>query len=119
MEQVVPTTLFAAGVLIAVGGIVLVSGFLPPSAMPVEWASGWRAMLVWGDALLVAVFSAYLVFFAIRWIDWPVAVIAGGLAAVAAPPLFQLLPGRLRDGEAGLALLPVTMVGVAGLSLLK
>lgn len=88
---------YAAAALVLVLGLVLVAGHLPLSGPPAGHG------LVWLNLLLLAVLLLALGALAIGRLAWPAAVIAGGLALLAAPLVFQALPRAWRDGRIGLA----------------
>lgn len=96
--------LFAAGIAVLAAGVVLLSGFLPLA----ERGARQRGPLA--DLLLLLASAAVLLLalgalrFAFGRLGLAPAVIAGGLALLAGPLLFQLLPPGLRNGRAGLLL---------------
>ncbi|SMF53696.1 hypothetical protein SAMN06265365_11850 [Tistlia consotensis] len=96
--------LFAAGVAVLAAALVLLGGFLPLAAR----TPAQRGPLA--DALLLLALLAVLLLglgalrFALDRLALAPAVIAGGLALLAGPLLFQLLPAGLRNGRPGLLL---------------
>lgn len=93
---------------VATGGAVLVSGFLPRADGPLAARGVAGALLVWAAAGMVAMLVVVLVSAALT-LPWAVALVAAGLAFLAAPFAIQPLPERLRESRAGL-------VAVLGLS---
>lgn len=93
---------------VATGGAVLVSGFLPRADGPLAARGVAGALLVWAAAGMVAVLVVVLVSAALM-LPWAVALVAAGLAFLAAPFAIQPLPERLRESRASL-------VAVLGLS---
>jgi hypothetical protein len=102
--EITPALFFAVSIFVAVMAGVLVSGFLPPSTMPAGWWTNARKALVTACATLALLLIAAAVRLAILHLPWAVAVIAAGLAAITAPPVFQLLPATIRNTPRGLAL---------------
>jgi hypothetical protein len=109
------TAIFFGGVFVVVMGVVLISGFLPPSVRPQKWWSLPHKLLVGLDLALILLLVAALVLAAGR-LQWSAAVISGGLAILAAPLGFQALPRHLRNESTGL--LAYLLVGSAGLAIL-
>jgi len=101
--ELLPTIVFAASVFLTVLAVVLLSGFLPMSAMSAQWWTASRKALLGLDGLLVLLLIAAMFRFASEELHWAVAVIAGGLAGIAAPPIFQLFPVAIRNTATGLA----------------
>lgn len=101
--EIGPLALFAAAALVVSVGVVYLSGFFPLSSRPAA-ARGpvGGALLVLGAGLVGALAIAG-VQLAAEGLPWAVAVVAGGLAFLAAPFLVQPIPDRLRDTPAGLA----------------
>lgn len=116
--EFLPTILFAASVFLAVLGIILLSGFLPMSAMPAQWWTAFRKMLLGLDALLVALLVAVMIRFAAQELHWAVAVIAAGLAGIAAPPIFQIFPAAMRNTAAGLVVIAPVLAGQVAVMML-
>lgn len=97
VPDLLPLAGYGAAALVLVVGLVLLAGHLPPAGGVL------RRGLVWLDLLLLAGLFATLAALAIGRLPWPAAVIAGGLALLAGPLVFQALPRGWRDGTAGLA----------------
>lgn len=111
---VLPVAIFTIGVFATTVGIVLVAGFLPTSAMPDGWWTPRRSLLVTSSGILIVLLAGGLLLLASRQLDWPVAVIAAGLALLAGPPGFQQLPARWRNQSGGLvAFIAVGLVMLA------
>lgn len=102
MYELMEIALFCCGIFLATTGAVLASGRLPLSAQPAGrrgWTNDLLVLAVMGCAVALA-----LAALAFAWgrLNWPVAVVAGGLALLAAPPLLQVVPAHLADGRVGL-----------------
>jgi len=94
--------MFATAVLTS--GIILLAGYFPAHQLPVRQRSvGWRSF-VWLNVLLHGGVGVAAFFFALSYLSWPVAVIAGGLSLLLAPPLYQYCLDKLGHRCAGLAL---------------
>jgi len=72
-----------------------------------------RVVVLAATALWLALLIATLRFAAAE-LRWTSALVSGGLLFLFLPELFQMLPGRLRDGELGLA----ATIGALALALL-
>lgn len=92
----------ALATFVATAGAVLVSGFLPRTSGPAAGRGALGAVLVYiATAMLVALAVAAIA--AATRLPWAVALVAAGLAFLAAPFAIQPLPERLRESRAGLA----------------
>jgi hypothetical protein len=94
---------FTAAALAAACGVVFLSGFLPLGAQPEARRDAATAALLALGAALTTFLAAAAVATAAARLPLSVAVVAGGLALLAAPFLVQPLPERLRDSKAGLS----------------
>lgn len=102
--------LFALAAFVASGGAVLVSGFLPRASGPEAARGPVGAVLVYGAAAILALLVIWAIAAATA-LPWAVALVAAGLAFLAAPFAVQPLPERIRESRSGL-------VGVVALSVL-
>ena len=110
--ELVPLAVFALATLLAGSGLVLLSGFLPI-------APGWSARhrlflypLVGMGLMLVLALAAVGLVLVLDGLPLAVAVLAGGLALLAAPFLVEPLPPGIRDGVSGPALFVLIALGV-------
>ena len=107
-------------VLCAAGIAVQASGYFPRRARPRLLRGRVDDLLILllilcGLALLLLAFRM-----AFQLLSWPVAVIAGGLAILVAPLLWQILPRALLDRRAGIVAVAAVAAGTAqGLALLQ
>jgi hypothetical protein len=86
---------------VATAGAVLVSGFLPRAEGPDAGRGPAGAALVYAAAAMVAALVVAVIVSALA-LPWAVALVAAGLAFLAAPFAVQPLPDRLRESRAGL-----------------
>lgn len=104
------TVLFALAALLASGGAVLVTRFLPRRRGPQAGRGAVGAVLVYGTVLaLVGLVGVALA--AATALPWAVAAVAAGLAFLAAPFLVEPLPDRVLESRLGLVILTVAAVG--------
>ena len=92
---------FSLAAFITTGGAVLVSGFLPRSSGPAAARGALGAVLVYAAAAMLGVLIVVLVSAATA-LPWAVALVAAGLAFLAAPFAIQPLPDSVRESRAGL-----------------
>jgi hypothetical protein len=92
---------FALAAFVATGGAVLVSGFLPRESGPAAAQGPVGAVLVYAAAAMLAALAVAAISAATA-LPWAVALVAAGLAFLAAPFAIQPLPDRLRESRAGL-----------------
>lgn len=92
---------FTLAAFVATGGAVLVSGFLPRASGPQAARGAIGAVLVYAAAAMLAVLVVVAVSAATA-LPWAVALLAAGLAFLAAPFAIQPLPETLRESRAGL-----------------
>lgn len=112
--DVAHVALFALAAFVATGGAVLVSGFLPRAEGPSAARGPVGAMLVYGAAAVIAALVV-VALIAATALPWAVALVAAGLAFLAAPFAIQPLPEGLRESRAGLvavAALSAAMIGL-------
>lgn len=94
--------LFAVSVAVLTATLVLLSGFLPLGSRPASERGALRLVLLALSAAAAAALAACTLRFALGALSLAPAVIAGGLALLAGPLLFQALPSGWRNGSAGL-----------------
>lgn len=109
MPDAGPALIFAVAAMVAMVGVVVLSGHFPRRARQTSMpgAASEAILYVLGLTTAAAAFGA--VHLAVGALPWYAAIIIGGLAIVTAPLVEQRLPVGLR----------VTMKGVALLSLLE
>lgn len=95
--------LFTGAAFISVAGAVLVSAFLPRAAGPEGGRGVVGGLAVYAAALALLALIGAVVFTATQ-LPWTVAVIAAGLAFLAAPAVVQPIPAWLRESRAGLVM---------------
>jgi len=115
--QVSDAVLFALSVLSAAVAGVEISGFFPVHARP-------RALRRPGGSLLIAALgtgavclTAAALGLGLRSLPWPAVIIAGGLAALAAPVVFESTPRRFWDSRSGTAVTAMVNFGLLGVLL--
>ena len=86
---------------VATGGAVLVSGFLPRASGPQAGRGALGAALVYA-AVSASAALAIAAIAAATALPWAVALVAIGLAFLAAPFAVQPLPESVRESRAGL-----------------
>jgi hypothetical protein len=98
----VPLVLFAAIVLLVSLHALAASGQFPREHRAPALASGIGAAILFGTiaAALASLLAALLAAWSL--IPWYAAIIAGGLAILAAPLVLQQFPDRFVDGRASL-----------------
>ncbi len=92
---------FALAAFVATAGAVLVSAFLPRDSGPQAARGPVGAVLVYAAAAMLALLVVATVSAATA-LPWAVALVAAGLAFLAAPFAIQPLPDRVRESRAGL-----------------
>ncbi len=105
----------ALAAFVATGGAVVVSGFLPRDSGPSAAQGPVGAVLVYAAAAMLAALVIAAIS-AATTLPWAVALVAAGLAFLAAPFAIQPLPERVRESRAGLV--GVLAVSAAMLGLL-
>lgn len=104
LSQVFLVVAFMAGVAVATSGAILLAGHFPAARLPDSHRlASWRA-LVWLNLILLMALVVVALGSIVGQLHWPVAVIAGGLALLFGPLLYQVVPRKLVDRRAGLVL---------------
>ena len=99
--DLIPSLLAFAALLFAVALLALsVSGHFPRRAAS---SAGPGALILWTSMLAGLAAAAVGVATAWRHLPWAPAIIAGGLAILAAPLVLQQFPDRFVDGRGALA----------------
>lgn len=102
LSHVFPVAAFMAAVAMATSGAILLAGHFPAQRLPDSHRlPSWR-LLVWLNVVLLAGLLAVAVGMVAAGLRWPVAVIAGGLALLFGPLLYQMVPRKLVDQRATL-----------------
>jgi hypothetical protein len=82
---------------------------------PLRAATARNALLlVLGNTALWLVLLAGTLAFAIAELRWTSIVVVAGLLFLFIPELFQAIPGRFRDGRAGLAVAGLVLIAALG-----
>ncbi len=101
---------FAAFATIGTVALLIVAGMFPLRTHP---GSGLSALLVSGNAVLLAALLTGTGLYGYAELRWSTLVVVSGLVVLFAPGLFEAWPSSWRDGSTGLAVL----VGVQLLAL--
>lgn len=112
-EEIAPALALAGAGLLLASGAVELGGLFPRPARPPALSGPTGALLAWLLLAAVAALLAAALLFALARLSWPAAVIAGGLGLLAGPPLWNLLPRRLLERPAGLALALLALAAAA------
>lgn len=104
---------FTLAALIASVGAVFLSGFFPLDARPAATRGAIGGAMIWLGVAMTATLTFAAVSTAFEQLPWAVAVVAAGLAFLAAPFLVQPMPQALRDSKIGLGF----FIGLAAASL--
>ena len=96
---------FAALATICTVAFLVVAGMFPLRARPEAAKSGAAALLVAGNAVLLAALLMGTVLYGYAELRWSTSIVVAGLAVLFAPGLFEVWPSSLRDGRTGLAVL--------------
>jgi hypothetical protein len=104
---------FAAFATICMVAFLTVAGMFPLRSRPDTAKSKAATLLVFGNALLLAVLLIGTVVFGYAELRWSTLVVVAGLVVLFAPGLFEVWPSSLRDGSSGL----VVLIGVQVLAL--
>jgi hypothetical protein len=104
---------FAAFATICTVAFLTVAGMFPLRSRPDTAKSKAATLLVFGNALLLAVLLMGTVVFGYAELRWSTLVVVAGLVVLFAPGLFEVWPSSLRDGSSGL----VVLIGVQVLAL--
>ncbi len=93
--------LFALSILLVCLFVLTVSGMFPGEFRPQALQNPLGATLLYASIAIVAALTIHLVYFAARHLDWPVAIIAGGLTLLGSPFIHRNLPRMIQDDAAG------------------
>lgn len=110
--------MFSASILALSTFTVFVTGMFPVDACGTPMRRPTGRALVYGCILSAVALASATVVLVIGQLYWPYAVIAGGLALLVGPLVFQLAPASAADGPAG-ALLIVSANSVLTLSVFE
>lgn len=99
----VAIALYTLTVFTAVLAVVGLSGFYPVEARPAALRQPGGPALIHLLTLVVLALLATAAWLAVTALPWTAAVIAGGLAILFAPAIFESLPRRFWDSRAGVA----------------
>lgn len=102
--------LFAATVLAVALHALAVSGHFPAEHRRATLRDGLGAAILWGTIVVAVLAGGAAVVFALWRLPGYAAVIAGGLAVLAAPMVLQVFGDAFVDGRRGL----VVFAGLAG-----
>ena len=104
---------FAAFATICTVAFLTVAGMFPLRSRPDSARSNAATLLVFGNAVLLAVLLMGTAIFGYAELKWSTLIVVAGLVVLFAPGLFEVWPSSLRDGSTGL----VVLVGVQVLAL--
>jgi hypothetical protein len=104
---------FAAFATSCALAFLILAGMFPLRARPDGARSALAALLVFANALLLAVLLIATCFYGYSELRLTTLIVVAGLVVLFAPGLFEALPARWRDGRAGL----VALAGVQALAL--
>jgi hypothetical protein len=104
---------FAAFATICTVAFLTVAGMFPLRSRPDTAKSKAATLLVFGNALLLAVLLMGTMVFGYAELRCSTLVVVAGLVVLFAPGLFEVWPSSLRDGSSGL----VVLIGVQVLTL--
>jgi hypothetical protein len=104
---------FAGFATICTLAFLVVAGMFPLRARPDSVRSGAAAMLVGGNALLLAALLVGTGLYGYAELKWSTLIVVAGLVVLFTPGLFEVWPAPLRDGRTGL----VVLVGIQILAL--
>lgn len=99
---------FAAFATVCTLAFLVVAGMFPLRARPDAARSSAAALLVGGNAVLLAALLVGTGFYGYAELKWSTLVIVAGLVVLFTPGLFEVWPAPLRDGRTGL----VVLVGI-------
>jgi hypothetical protein len=99
---------FAAFATIGTVSFLIVAGMFPLRSRPDATRSSTAALLIGGNAVLLAALLTGTVFFGYAELRWSSLIVIAGLVVLFAPGLFEAWPASLRDSKTGL----VVLVGV-------
>jgi hypothetical protein len=104
---------FAAFATLCTIAFLLVAGMFPLRSRPESARSSAATLLVFGNAILLAVLLAGTGLYGYAELRWSTLIVVAGLVVLFAPGLFEVWPPSLRDGKTGL----IVLVGVQILAL--
>ena len=108
---------FAGCTTICMLAFLVVAGMFPLRSRPEVARSGGAAVLIAGNAVLLAALLAATVFYGCVELRWSTLIVVSGLIILFTPGLFQAWPSSLRDGKTGLvALIGIQAVALAALA---
>ena len=99
INDLVPLALFVVLILTASLYGLAVSGHFPRRQKGTAFASSVGAIVLFGSTALAIVTLAGGILAALHLVPWYAAVIGGGFALLAAPPVLRCFPDRLVDGR--------------------
>ena len=102
-----PSVFSALVLLVALVTVLMLFGLTAAGHFPAErrsstWHCAAGDVILWGSMLVAALSAAAALWFAVRRLPWPQAVIAAGLGLLVAPLVLQRLPDRFVDSRRGL-----------------
>ncbi len=104
---------FAGFAAVCTLAFLVVAGMFPLRARPDSARSGVAALLVGGNAILLAALLLGTGLYGYAELRWSTLVVVAGLVVLFTPGLFEVWPASLRDGRTGL----VVLVGIQILAL--
>ena len=104
---------FAGFATVCTLALLIVAGMFPLRARPEAARSNASALLVGGNALLLAALLVGTALYGYAELRWSTLVVVAGLVVLFTPGLFEAWPASLRDGRTGL----VVLVGIQILAL--
>jgi hypothetical protein len=114
---------FAAFATVCTLAFLIVAGMFPLHSRPDSVKSGTAALLIAGNAVLLAALLIGTGFYGYAELRWSTLIVIAGLVMLFAPGLFEVWPASLRDGKTGLIVLVsvqiaalATLTRIAGLS---
>lgn len=111
LPEPLPLLSFAVCALVAfMFGLVIAAQF-PAARRDRALRSGAGALLLWASCGVAAALTVATITFAAAALAWPYAVIAAGLAFLAAPFGMHLLPLAATEGRLGLAVFSAIAIG--------
>jgi predicted permease len=96
---------FAAFAIICTLAFLIVAGMFPLHSRPNAAKSGGAALLVAGNAILLAALLIGTGLYGFSELRWSTLIVVAGLVILFTPGLFEVCPSRLRDGSTGLLVL--------------
>jgi hypothetical protein len=96
---------FAAFAIICTLAFLIVAGMFPLHSRPNAAKSDGAALLVAGNAILLAALLIGTGLYGFSELRWSTLIVVAGLVILFTPGLFEVCPSRLRDGSTGLLVL--------------